>query len=149
MAPTRTHRLTDRPAARRRGAAAIEFAVLAPLLVLLTLGLFESGRAIMVKAALTDAARLGCRTAIRPAAANAAIVSDVNKVLTDNSISTTAATVTILVNGHAADAHTATMNDQISVKVSVPFGQVSWTASFWFFSSQMLESETIVMLRQG
>jgi Flp pilus assembly protein TadG len=127
----------------------VEFAVLAPLLALLTLGLCETGRAIMVKAALTEAARLGCRTAIRPAAANAAILSDVNKVLTDNNISTTAATVTILLNGQAVDAHTATMNDQISVRVSIPYGQVSWTASFWFIASQVLESETIVMLRQG
>lgn len=134
---------------RRHGVAAVEFALLLPVLGILVLGLCELSRAITVKAALTDAARHGCRTAIRPATTTAVVLADVNKVLTDNRISTTAATVTILVNGSAANAHTARMNDRISVRVSIPYGQVSWTASFCFMGSQTLESETVVMLRQG
>jgi Flp pilus assembly protein TadG len=134
---------------RRRGAAVVEFAILAPLLGIFIVGLCEVSRGIMVKSVLTDAARHACRTGIRPAANNDAIIADVNKVLGDNHISTTAATVTILVNGQVADASTATGNDEISVKVSIPFGQVSWTAGFFFIASQTVESETLVMLRQG
>jgi Flp pilus assembly protein TadG len=138
-----------RMASRRRGAAAVEFAVMAPLLALFIVGLCEVSRALAVKSVLTDAARHACRTAIRPATNNAAIIADVNKVLSDNHISTTAATVTILVNGQAVDAGTAKANDEISVKVSIPFGQTSWTASFFFIASQTVESETLAMLRQG
>jgi Flp pilus assembly protein TadG len=134
---------------RRRGAAAVEFAVVAPLLALFIVGLCEVSRAQMVKSVLTDAARHACRTGIRPAANNAAIIADVNKILSDNHINTSAATITILVNGQAVNASTAKANDEISVKVSIPFGQASWTASFFFIASDTVESETLAMLRQG
>jgi Flp pilus assembly protein TadG len=134
---------------QRRGAAAVEFALVAPLLALLIVGVCEVSRAIMVKSVLTDAARHGCRTAIRPATSNTTIINDVNQILSLNHINTAAATVTILVNGQAVNASTAKANDLISVRVSVPFGQVSWTAGFFFIGSQALESETLVMLRQG
>lgn len=48
---------------KRRGAAAVEFAVVAPVLFLMIFGLIEFGRMIMVQQALTNAAREGCRTA--------------------------------------------------------------------------------------
>src|SRR5262245_38829932 len=83
----RSHRGTK----PRRGIAAVEFAVLAPFLAILILGTFELARGIMVKQILNDAARRGCRTAIQPLKANSNVTSDVNNILTDNSISTTAA----------------------------------------------------------
>jgi Flp pilus assembly protein TadG len=48
----------------RSGAASVEMAIVAPLFFLLILGLVEFTRMGMVKQALTDAARAGCRKAV-------------------------------------------------------------------------------------
>jgi hypothetical protein len=47
----------------RRGAACVEFAFVAPFLLLLVFGSFEFSRMIMVQQAVTNAAREGCRHA--------------------------------------------------------------------------------------
>jgi Flp pilus assembly protein TadG len=49
---------------RRRGATAVEMAVVAPVFFLLVFGLVEFGRMVMVKQALAEAARAGCRKAV-------------------------------------------------------------------------------------
>jgi len=45
-----------------RGAAAVEFALVVPLLLLLVLGIAEYGRAYSITATLSNAARAGART---------------------------------------------------------------------------------------
>jgi Flp pilus assembly protein TadG len=129
-------------------AVAVEFAVVLPFLAGLATGAFEVGRAIMVRQVLTDAARKGCRTGALPDRDNTAVTNDVNDILTDNGLKPTDATVTIQVNGVTANASTAQRNDQLSVKVSIPFAKAAWTPLF-FFSSSSIESETLIMMRQG
>jgi Flp pilus assembly protein TadG len=131
----------------RRAAAAVEFAIVLPFLAVLVTGSFELARGIMVRQILTDAARKACRNGTLPNRANSDMTQDVNDVLTDNSVPTSAATITILVNGQAVDAITALQGDSISVKVAVPFNKVTWTPLF-FFSNSSVESETLVMMRQ-
>lgn len=133
---------------RRCGAALVEFALVIPVLVTLILGAMEFSRAIMVKEVLQDAVRKACRLSIQPGKANAAITTEVNNILSDNKIASGNATLTIMVNGVVADASTAVRGDQVSVKVSVPVAQVSWTPPL-FLTGTTLESETLVMIRQG
>ena len=47
----------------RRGAASIEFALVAPIFFLIVFGFIENGRMLMLQHALTNAAREGCRAA--------------------------------------------------------------------------------------
>lgn len=47
--------------ASERGAVAVEFAILAPLLIMILLGIMEFGRAYNVQISLTNAAREGVR----------------------------------------------------------------------------------------
>ncbi|GAB3560843.1 hypothetical protein GCM10027405_11480 [Arthrobacter alkaliphilus] len=69
------------PRASERGAVAVEFAILAPLLITLLLGIMEFGRAYNVQVSLTNAAREGVRvmaisndqTAAKTAAKNVAV----------------------------------------------------------------------------
>ncbi|BAS16280.1 hypothetical protein AHiyo8_45830 [Arthrobacter sp. Hiyo8] len=69
------------PRASERGAVAVEFAILAPLLIMLLLGIMEFGRAYNVQVSLSNAAREGVRvmaisndqTAAKTAAKNAAV----------------------------------------------------------------------------
>jgi Flp pilus assembly protein TadG len=75
-----------------RGAAAVEFAILLPLLLMLVLGTIEFGRAYNAQVTLTNAARDGARvmaisgsqTATRSAAKNAA--ASLNPGLQDTNI---------------------------------------------------------------
>ncbi|MCZ9884241.1 TadE/TadG family type IV pilus assembly protein [Arthrobacter sp. B2a2-09] len=67
--------------ASERGAVAVEFAILAPVLIMLLLGIMEFGRAYNVQVSLSNAAREGVRvmaisndqTAAKTAAKNAAV----------------------------------------------------------------------------
>lgn len=131
----------------RRGVAVVEFAILAPILVFLTVGMLEIARGLMVKEVLTDAARRGCRTAILPLSSNSTVQADVNAVLADNGISSSDVTVKVYVNDKEADASTAKQNDKIGVQVVVPSSKVCWVTPI-FLASRNVESRTLVMLRQ-
>ena len=57
------HRRACGGAARERGAAAVEFALLLPVLLLLVFGIIDFGRALNAQITLTQAAREGARLA--------------------------------------------------------------------------------------
>jgi Flp pilus assembly protein TadG len=142
----------------RRGVAAAEFAILAPFLFFLIIGMFELARGIIVKQMLNDAARKACRTGVQPGTTNANVTAEINNILADNNFPTSDATITITVgaetstlplNGDVADVSTARPGlDYVSVKVSIPMSDVYWAGTF-FLSGSTVESETVVMLRQG
>lgn len=86
---------------KERGAVAVEFALLAPVLVMLLLGIMEFGRAYNVQISLSSAAREGVRvmaignspTAARTAAKNAAVslqpsLSDANITISPSTCTT-------------------------------------------------------------
>lgn len=133
---------------RRRGAAVVEFAVVAPFIVFATMGMIELTRGIQVKHMLTDAARSGCRLAIQPGFSNSAVTQNVKDVLDENGISSSDATVTIYVNGSSTTQLTAAkQNDQIAVQVSVPVSKVCWITPI-FLPGNKVESEKLTMMRQ-
>tara|TARA_R110002049_G_scaffold2750_9_gene22367 strand:- start:38246 stop:38662 length:417 start_codon:yes stop_codon:yes gene_type:complete len=66
---------------KRRGTAAVEFAVVAPIMLLFTFGLVELGRMMLVKQSATHATREGARIAIRPTATNDDVLDRVNEEL--------------------------------------------------------------------
>lgn len=134
------------PSRVRTGIAAVEMAVIAPVLVVVTLGLLELAHGMMVKETLTDAARKGCRTGILACGTSANVTSDINAVLSNNSIPTADVTITIMVNDAAADVSTATVGSKISVKVAVPIADVAWITPL--FMKGNIESETVVMMSQ-
>ena len=133
---------------RRGGVAAVEFALLAPFLTILTLGTFELSRGIMVKQLLNDAARKACRTGILPLKANSDVIAEVNDILTDNGIPTGDATITIKVNGVTANCSTANANDKISVQIGIPTSDTFWISTY-FLKSSSITSDSITMMRQG
>jgi Flp pilus assembly protein TadG len=86
--------------AKERGAVAVEFALLAPVLIMLLLGIMEFGRAYSVQISLSSAAREGVRVmaigndtaAARTAGKNAATA--LQPALTDANITISPATCT-------------------------------------------------------
>lgn len=107
----------------RKGAAAVEFALVAPVFLVLVFGIFEFGRGLMVSQVLTNTARAACRKAILPGVSTSTIQSLAAETLTASGIQ--GATTTVYVNGVVADAASAQSNDTITLSISVPVSQIS------------------------
>jgi Flp pilus assembly protein TadG len=109
--------------ASERGAVAVEFAILAPVLVMLLLGIMEFGRAYNAQASLSAAAREGVRVmavsndpAAARTAAKAAAVS-LKPALADANISFGATTCT----PNAQMTITITYNLSTLTRIAGPF----------------------------
>jgi Flp pilus assembly protein TadG len=135
----------------RRGIVAVEFALVAPLLGTLFIGMTELSRGMMVLKMLSDSARMGCRTGIQRDKGNSDIISDAQNILGDNGISATNVTVTITVTDPSgvtlSDSLGAASGSVVSVQVSVPVSAVMWTSGY-FLKSSWLQSQTVVMMKQ-
>jgi Flp pilus assembly protein TadG len=122
--------LRDGKPGSRRGAAAVETALVILPVVMFLCGVFEYGRLLMVWNVLNNAAREGCRYALVNNTAST-IVTDVQNVVTTRMAGQTAAfksgTFTVSVSGTHAGASTAVNNllpgDFITVSVT---GQYSF-----------------------
>jgi Flp pilus assembly protein TadG len=145
------------PRRTRLAVAAVEMAFIAPVLVLIALGMFELSRGVMVKQILTGAARKGCRTGIVHQYGNSDILNDATNVMSDNGFDTTlfnpptlgAINITVTdPNGNTlSDALDAPPGSTVSVQVVIPTTSVNWLTSF-YLPSNMVESDIVVMMKQ-
>jgi Flp pilus assembly protein TadG len=142
---------------RRSGLATLEFALVAPFLGFLVVGMFELSQAVMTKVLLSDAARKGCRVGVLPGGqldstktgpTALSITQNIDNILNDNGIPLTNRVISVKVNGTTADPINAQPGDQVSANVQVPVSDVFWGTSF-FLPLTTMESETILMMRQG
>ncbi len=120
----------------RRGAAVVEFALVAPVFMLLVFGMIEYGRMVMVQQILTNASREGARRAVLDGVATSEVQTSVENYLTDASISGATITVT------SVPAVPPDYADSMTVSVAIPFSQVSWLPSPMFLGSQTLTATT-------
>jgi Flp pilus assembly protein TadG len=70
-----------------RGAALLEAAITLPLLLLVSVGIFEFGRAYQTWQILTNAAREGARIAVLSDSSNSDITARVSQYMTDGQLS--------------------------------------------------------------
>ena len=122
----------------RRAAAAVEFAIVAPVFFLLVLGMIEYGRMVMVQQVITNASREGARQAVLDGATTAEVQTVVNDYLASGSI--TGATVTVTPNPPT----NAEFGDPVTVAVSIPFSQVSWLPSPMYLGGKTLIATTVM-----
>jgi Flp pilus assembly protein TadG len=117
---TRRHNLRTLPQGER-GAAAVEFAIVLPLLILLVFGIVEFAIAYNRQQGLHAAAREGARVAALPQTSQADIVDRVHSaldgVLNDTDLSAATITVTPASNQPCDDAPPGT---HVVVTVSAP-----------------------------
>lgn len=125
----------------RLGAAAVEFAIVAPLFFMLVFGCIEFGRALMVQQILTNTSRVGARQAITLNATESDVIDTATGYAVGASV--TGTTVTVTPNPASAAA-----GDMVSVTVSVPFANVSWIPAPWFMGGASLDA-TSVMRKEG
>ena len=127
---------------KRRGAAAVEFAVVAPVFLLLVFGMIEYGRMVMVQQVITNASREGARAGVLDGSSNADVLSVVDQYLSSGSI--TGATITVT----PTNPEDAEFGDPVTVTVDIPFSQVSWLPSPMYLGGKTL-SATTVMRRES
>ena len=136
---------------KQRGAAAVEFAVVAPVFVLLIFGMIEYGRMVMVQQMLTNASREGARRAVLEGATETDVRQVVSDYLTPANIPVTTSDITILIGDPAASAPltSAQFGDPIHIKVGINFGQVSWLPSPMYLSSSTRMEAVSVMRKES
>jgi Flp pilus assembly protein TadG len=122
----------------RKGAAAVEFALIAPVFFLMVFGMIEFGRAIMVEQVITNAAREGARLAVLDGSTATNVRTQVTSYLSSASIS--GATITL----NPTDPSTAAYGDPVTVTVSIPFTSVSWLPTPWFLSGKTLTASAVM-----
>jgi Flp pilus assembly protein TadG len=122
----------------RRGAAAVEFAVVAPLFFLLVFGMIEFGRMVMIQQVITNGSREGARVAVLDGTTTTDVVTAVNSFLQTASVS--GATVTVTPDPPSS----ATYGESVTVAVSIPFSQVSWIPSPMFLGGSTLTASTVM-----
>ena len=123
---------------KRLAAAAVEFAVVAPVFLLMVFGMIEYGRMVMVYQVITNASREGARVAVLDGASTASVTSAVNSYMTSAMI--TGQTVTVSPNPPTSAAY----GDPVTVTVSIPFSQVSWLPSPMYLGGKTLTSATVM-----
>lgn len=124
-------RLRNRTRARR-GASAVEMALIAPIFVTLVLGQIETSRLGMVSQLLTTAAREGCRVAVLPGKVQSDVQARVNSVLAGSGIPVGTVTPTCPSPGLWESCPAGT---PITVNLSVSYRSVSWLGTPFFLKN--------------
>ena len=129
---------------QRRGAAAVEMAIVLPIFFMVVMGIVEFGRAMMVGQLVTNAARYGAREAAIDGSTNASVTTDVkNFVSTSVGVAASDVTVDIVVdpgagNPDPADILTSALaKDICKVSVKVPYNKVAYVAGRYLAGKEL------------
>lgn len=120
----------------RTGAAVVEFAIVAPLLFMLTLGMMEVSRMVMVKQLLINASREGARLAVLPGATSAEVLELVSNELTAYSVNG------VSIEVQPTSLATAVAGTPVTVSLNVAAASVSWIPKPLFSFNQTLSAST-------
>ncbi len=119
----------------RLGAAATEFAIVAPIFFLMLIGFLEFGRALMVQQVLINASRVGARQAITTSATTAEVQAAVEDYTEGVAVPGVEVTVSPSPSGAAPGT-------SITVTTSVDFAEVSWMPAPWFLGGKTLTASS-------
>ncbi len=101
---------------RYKGTAAVEAAIVFPLLLLLTLGILEYGLLFLKIHQTTNVARHGARLAVRPDSDNTEVLEAIDDLMSESGMADTGYTVELL----PGDITSAETGDGINVQITVP-----------------------------
>ncbi|MBI1390669.1 MAG: DUF4320 family protein [bacterium] len=128
---------------RETGSATVEFAVVAPIILLLLFGIVEFGRVMSVQHLLNTAAREGARVAVLPGASTGQVNAKIAEVLTGAGISSEVIEIS------PADVSSANRNDPITVRVRVTYESIAWVGGIVpGLAGRQIQGE-VVMRKEG
>lgn len=128
----------------RKAVTCVEMAVVAPFVLAIGFGSIEFSRVVMVKQALTNASREGCRLAT---VATTLSSEDVDAAVRDSlrqSIREADDPETVVVTITPPDLSTAQSGDAINVLINVQFADVSWFQSRWSGDANLTGNATMI-----
>lgn len=125
----------------RRGAAAVEFALVAPFLFLILIGMVEFGRALTIHQGVTAASRAAARESVLPGATVSSVEAVAFQFVTQ--VPDSEVTVTT-----SPDPTTADAGDLITVSVSVPAQVMTKMGQIWFSTDTVLSASS-TMRKEG
>jgi Flp pilus assembly protein TadG len=146
-----------RLAAARRGAVAVEFAAVAPILLAVVVGLTELTRVYNVQNTLETAAREGARFAAMDRTglmqdgqtANSKLISDVKNFLASSGLNKNDVTVSVVdaTTGASFDLDDASNDLKLfQIRISVPYSKVAYTPSKHYQNNNL---STTLTFRNG
>lgn len=127
-------RSVSRSSKHRRGAATVEFAIVALPLFLFVFISFELGRALMARHSMEEASRAGCRVAILQGADAEAVEAEVDQVMA--LVGITDYTVAI----EPVEFQSLSRWSPITITVAAPFSELSWLPTSVFLESAVLSA---------
>lgn len=111
------------PKAKKRicykGTAAVEAAILFPVLLLLTFGIIEYGWLFLNANLITNAARHGARIAIRASTTNAQVMNSISDLMATANITGHQVTIS------PSDVSSMNVGEVVRVEISVPWEQIA------------------------
>ncbi|MFO1042353.1 MAG: TadE/TadG family type IV pilus assembly protein [Planctomycetaceae bacterium] len=145
---------------RRRGAATVEFALMAPLFVALTMGTIQTGLAITAAQTLTTALREGGRIAsmdytsrLQPGQTiNQKVVQDIKNFLQAEGINSSQVTITITAADGASAGSTFDLSNSANqlklfkIKAVIPYSAIS-SVTFYPHTAQTISAS--IVYRKG
>lgn len=124
---------------RHRGATAVEFALVAPVVILVVFGAVVLAGLFMTQNTLTAAAREGGRVASLPSVTSqATIVAAVHERLQEGGVNPEWVTIDVSPTGLGS----LTTGDEVSVSVSMLFSSSTWPQLIGIPSNTVLAAET-------
>jgi len=132
----------------RSATAAVEFALVMPLVVTVLLGILEMGRTVQVMQVLDNAAREGARQASTSTASLAQIKANVQTYIQNAEPTITDFTgydlyYTNITSPTVTDPTTANQLDRFNIRVVLPFDNIRWTWVGQFMKSGSILQATV------
>lgn len=124
----------------RRGATVVEMAIVAPVFFILIFGMIEFSRVMMVRQALTDSARVGCRTAILATTKDVQRAEDASRDYMRPFMSSANDQSACRVTFSPADLSDVERGTEITASVEVNCPDVSWIF-LGYMQNETLRSE--------
>jgi Flp pilus assembly protein TadG len=133
-----------------RGAALLETAITVPIILLISVGIFEFGRAYQVQQVLTNAVREGARVAVIEGTSDAQVTKIVSDYMTSGNLPidpTDPPTITVLRSEPFAGTTAAKVSVLFPYKFMVIGGVVKLVAPKSTVGSQSLKMQASALMR--
>jgi Flp pilus assembly protein TadG len=128
----------------QRGAALLETAITLPLILLISVAIFEFCRAYQVQQVLTNAAREGARIAVLPDYTDAQVTSVVRSYMTGGGLTPINPTITRNIAVGPATASRVTINYPFNFMVLNPVARLVRPASTLVSGALMMQASALM-----
>jgi len=124
---------------RRRGTAAVEFALIAPIFFTVILAIIEFGRMMMVQQILVNAAREGARASVLPSETDSQVSTVVTNYMSAAGVSGYTQSLS------PTEASGPTSGTNMTMTISVPCSTVSWLGGSTWFNGKTLSAKVVMV----